>query len=138
MTSPNLADPKLYINREQSNDGRRTLATAELAVAELTPHPEIRPVPDFYGADPEEVLDHVRALADDIASVMVVGHNPTMHALAQGLISAEDPDGHDLAVRRGFPTCALGVFTFDVARWGGVGARTGRLAGLFTPPFGEV
>jgi phosphohistidine phosphatase len=113
----------------------RTVATAELALAELTAPPARHLVPDLYGAEPEEVLDRLRTLDEEVTSVMVVGHNPTAHALAQGLISRSDKKGYDLVVRRGFPTCALGVYTFDVTSWADVGAKTAHLAGLFTPPF---
>ena len=113
----------------------RAVATADLALAELAAPPARHLVPDFYSAGPEEVLDHLRTLPDDVTSVMVVGHNPTAQALSLGLISRSDKKGHDLAVRRGYPTCALGVYTFRLKAWADVGSHTARLAGLFIPPF---
>jgi phosphohistidine phosphatase len=113
----------------------RATATAELVLGGLGVPPVRHLVPDLYGAEPEEVLDRLRTLPDDVTSVMVVGHNPTAHALSQALITRDDKAGHALAARRGFPTCALGVYSFDVNRWADVGGRTARLAGLFTPPF---
>jgi phosphohistidine phosphatase len=113
----------------------RTVATAELVVSGWDPLPRIERVPDLYGADPEEVLDHVRQLPDEVITAMVVGHNPTAHALAVGLIAKKDTEGHHLAVRRGFPTCALGVYEFDL-EWADLGGHSARLRGLFTPPFG--
>ncbi len=92
---------------------------------------------DLYGAEPDEVLALLRLLPDEVTSVMVVGHNPTAHALAGGLISAEDTKGRDLALRRGFPTCALGLFRLEIATWTEVDARCGTLLGLFIPPFGK-
>jgi phosphohistidine phosphatase len=113
----------------------RTVATAELALAELAAPPKRALVPDLYGADPEEVLDLLRALKASVTSAMVVGHNPTAHALSQGLISQDDKAGRDLAARRGFPTCALAAYRFDVQHWPEVGGRTATLQALFTPPF---
>jgi phosphohistidine phosphatase len=113
----------------------RTQATAELVLAELDSPPRRQLVPSFYNADPEEILDELRALDDGVRSVMVVGHNPTAHALSQGLITKKDTAGRDLATRRGFPTCALGIYVFDVANWRDVGRHTARLAGLYIPPF---
>ena len=115
----------------------RTTATAELALAGLTNPPAIEFVPDLYGADPEEVLDILRALPVRVRSVMVIGHNPTMHALAQGLISADDRDGRSLAARRGFPTCALGVYRFDTKGWRPIGAKTATVLSLVIPPYGK-
>jgi phosphohistidine phosphatase len=114
----------------------RTTATAELALAELATPPQVEFVPDLYGADPEEVLDIVRALPARVRTIMVIGHNPTMHALSQGLISADDRDGRSLAARRGFPTCALGVYRFETKGWRPVGAKTARVLALVIPPFG--
>ena len=83
------------------------------------------------------MLAHVRLVPDDVTSVMVVGHNPTAHALAAGLISAGDTAGRDLVVRLGFPTCALGVYRLDIAAWAEVDADCAKLLGLFIPPFGK-
>ncbi|HVB92140.1 MAG TPA: histidine phosphatase family protein [Acidimicrobiales bacterium] len=113
----------------------RAVATADLALAELAAPPDRHLVPDLYGAEPEEVLEHLRTLPDELRSVMVVGHNPTAQALSLGLIGRFDKKGHDLAVRRGFPTCALGVYTFKIDSWSAVASGTARLAGLFIPPF---
>jgi phosphohistidine phosphatase len=132
LPSPPPASPQVAL----VSPAARTAATAELVLAEMDAPPVSHLVADFYQADPEEILDRLRRLAGDVTSVMVVGHNPTMHALSQGLIAKSDRAGRDLATRRSFPTCALGVYVFDVARWSEVGARTARLASLIVPPFG--
>jgi phosphohistidine phosphatase len=117
----------------------RTKATAELVLqgtgagtAAVREYPD-----DLYGAEPDDVLEHLRGVSDDVTSVMVVGHNPTAHALAAGLIAPEDTHGRDLVVRRGFPTCALGVYRLNVAVWADVDGRCATLLGLFIPPFGK-
>ena len=116
----------------------RTVATADLVLGGMgAPTRQERP-DDLYGADPDEVLAHLRLVPDEVTSVMVVGHNPTAHALAGGLISAEDTKGRDLAVRRGFPTCALGLYRLEIAAWTEVDAQCATLLGLFIPPFGKT
>ncbi len=114
----------------------RTAATAELVLADVAEPPERRLDHELYGADPEEVLAFLRALADDIDSAMVVGHNPTVHSLSQRLLAARDKKGHSVAVRHGFPTCALGVYSFPTARWADVAAGTAKLVALMGPPYG--
>ena len=52
-------------------------------------------------------------------------------------ISAKDTEGRDMVVRRGFPTCALGLYRLEVAHWAEVDARCATLLGLFIPPFGK-
>jgi phosphohistidine phosphatase len=115
----------------------RTTATAELVCAGMAAPPRLERRRDLYGAEPEEVVALLRALGDEVSTVLVVGHNPTMQALGLGLLSPDDTDGRDVAVRRGFPTCALGIYEFGAAAWRDVGARGARLAGLFIPPFAD-
>jgi phosphohistidine phosphatase len=113
----------------------RTAATAELVLAGMADPPQFRFDEPLYGADPEEVLVFVRALPDGIAAAMVVGHNPTAHSLAQGLLSARDKKGPSAALRHGFPTCALGVYAFHVEHWADVAAGTAKLVALLGPPY---
>ena len=113
----------------------RTMATADLVLAGLVPAPRRLAPDDLYGADPEDVLRHLRRLDDDVASVMVVGHNPTAQALALGLLDRDHKESRDLVVRRGFPTCALGIYRLGIARWANVEGQCGELRELLIPPF---
>jgi len=113
----------------------RTSATAELVLEGMAGGPETEYPEDLYGADPDDVLEHLRLVPDAVSSVMVVGHNPTAHALAVGIISPYDKKGRDLVTKRGFPTCALGIYRLDIAAWADVDGRCGTLLGLFIPPF---
>jgi phosphohistidine phosphatase SixA len=90
---------------------------------------------DVYGGDPEEVLDHLRRLDDGVSSALVVLHNPTGQFLARELLDPADEDGIELSVRRGFPTCALGIYDLEIGRWAEVGRRCAMLDELLTPPF---
>ncbi len=113
----------------------RTRATADLVLAQMKEPPECRFDDGLYGADPEEVLDFVRGLDDDVDAAMVVGHNPTAHSLSQGLLAPSDKKGLSLAVRTGFPTCALGVYSFKAERWADVAAGQAKLVALMAPPY---
>ena len=113
----------------------RTAATAELVLADMADPPESRLEEGLYAAEPNEVLALVRDLPDDVDAVMVVGHNPTAQALSQGLLSARDKKGLSSAVRNGFPTCALGVYAFNVDRWADVAARSAKLVAITAPPY---
>lgn len=115
----------------------RTTATAELVLAGVTPPPRWMSPADLYGGDPEDVLDHLRALSDDITSAMVVGHNPTSEALALGLLALDDEDGRDAVARRGFPTCALAVYRLEIARWADIEGQSAVLFDVLTPPFDD-
>jgi phosphohistidine phosphatase len=113
----------------------RTRATAELVLAGMEDPPQRRFDEELYGADPEEVLAFVRTVPDDVGAVMVVGHNPTAQSLSQGLLSARDKKGLSAALRHGFPTCALGVYSFRVDHWADVAAGKAKLLALLGPPY---
>jgi phosphohistidine phosphatase len=91
-----------------TSSARRAVQTAELVVAELEVGVELMVERALYGADPDDVIDILRGLDDDVTSVMVVGHNPTMHELALGLLDGEDTEAVTV-LERGFPTAALAV-----------------------------
>ena len=114
----------------------RTAATAEMVLGELASPPEVRLEKVLYNADPDEVLDELRRLEDDVRSAMVVGHNPTAHELSQALIASGDKKGLGVAARRGFPTCALGIYRFRIDAWREVGLHQAKLVDLLVPPFG--
>src|SRR6185437_13550557 len=115
----------------------RTRETADLAFAAMAEPPECFFYDGLYGADPEEVLAYVHELDDDADAVVVVGHNPTAHSLSQGLLAPSDKKGLSLAVRTGFPTCALGVYAFKAARWTDVTAGSAKLVAMMAPPYGD-
>jgi phosphohistidine phosphatase len=113
----------------------RTRATADLVFADMAEPPECFFYDGLYGADSEEVLAYVHELDDGVDAVVVVGHNPTAHSLSQGLLAPSDKKGLSLAVRTGFPTCALGVYKFSADSWKDVAARSAKLLALMAPPF---
>jgi phosphohistidine phosphatase len=114
----------------------RTRATADLVFADMAEPPECCFYDGLYGADPEEVLAYVHELDDGVDAVVIVGHNPTAHSLSQGLLAPSDKKGQSLAVRTGFPTCALSVYSFKAERWTDVTAGSAKLVALMAPPYG--
>ena len=42
-----------------------------------------------------------------------------------------------MVVRRGFPTCALGIYRLKIASWAAVEGECAVLSDLLTPPFDE-
>jgi len=77
----------------------------------------VRYVERLYGATPGMVIDEINGVDEDVTTLLVVGHEPTMSEVATGLAGAE---GTDNAARERlsakFPTSALAVL--DVAgRW---------------------
>jgi phosphohistidine phosphatase len=113
----------------------RTVATAELALATMAEPPALRFEEKLYGAQPFEVLTLVQALDEGAEAAMVVGHNPTAQELSRDLLAPQDKKSLSLAERRGFPTCALGVYEFRGHHWADVDFEAAKLVALLTPPY---
>ena len=111
----------------------RTTQTAQRVLALAPSPPPVRYLRALYGASPEGVVDELHQVEDEVASVMLVGHNPTAHELAARLGAPER--GGSPVERRGFPTCALAVFSVSAPLWEGVELGGCTLLGLFTPPY---
>lgn len=80
----------------------------------------------LYAAGPETALDLVRETPDDVTSLVVVGHNPTMAYLAQLLDdgTGDAEAGRQMAI--GFPAGAAAWFEVD-GSWADLDLATARL-----------
>lgn len=112
------------------SDARRALETAAAIFEGAGTTASIIALPALYRADPEAVLRLVSENAyDEAAHVMVVGHNPTMVALAYGLASRSGKENPVTGFAPG--TCAR--FTLDAASWKTLQPTRIRLEQLLRP-----
>lgn len=109
------------------SSARRTRQTVEGIAAALPLTVPVLTEDRLYLADPDELLDRLRELDDGLPSVLLVGHNPGVHALAVGLVEPRDRPRLPT-----FPTAALAVLETPVYRWGDLGPGTARLASFTT------
>lgn len=116
------------------SDAVRARATLSLTLPELpAPQPAVEIEPRLYLADAETILDVIREHArDNDRRIMVVGHNPGIHALALTLIGSGDKKALS-AMAMKFPTAALAIVKFDAGDWNTVGPATGRLDAFVVP-----
>ncbi|MGH9138204.1 MAG: SixA phosphatase family protein [Acidimicrobiales bacterium] len=94
----------------------RTLATWERVAGELLDRVPIDIDPALYGATAHDLVDRLRQLADDVPSVLVVGHNPALEQLVLLLVGHGDRPLRDLLATK-FPTGALATLDAPVERW---------------------
>jgi phosphohistidine phosphatase len=89
---------------------------------------------ELYGANCQEVLERLHRVPEEIESVMLVGHNPTLQALVLRLADGDTAakDSGLAEVRRKFPTGALATLTFDRA-WTELSPGSARLAAYVRP-----
>ncbi len=79
----------------------------------------------IYLAGTADLLEVARALPDDAAHVLLIGHNPGFEEFAAALLGATS------GVR--MPTTAAAHFAFPVERWQEVAPGRGELQWLMTP-----
>ena len=108
-----------------SSDAVRARLTAE-AMAQATGYNgQILLDPRLYHASAADILAVLRSAVDNnVATVMIVGHNPGLEDLVARLTG--DPEG--------LPTAALAQIALPIDRWSDVTASTrGTLVGLWRP-----
>jgi phosphohistidine phosphatase len=111
----------------------RTRATLALILAEWSGElPEAIYDDELYLAPPSALLARLQAVDDDAPHLLMIGHNPGMHALALELTGAGDRK-LIAALAKGFPTATLAVLSFDVDHWSQVRAAGGRLRHFVVP-----
>jgi len=115
----------------------RTRQTWELVRGALgdVPAAEMAVLDSLYHAGVEEVLELVRAIDERVATVLVVGHEPTMSAAATALTApALDPASATRVdqVRRGLSTAAYAVLEVD--DWATLARRSAALRDVVRPP----
>jgi phosphohistidine phosphatase len=86
---------------------------------------EIRLEAALYGAGVAQVLARLREVDESVGSVLVVGHNPTLHELALALTGRSD-------MLERFPTGALASVTVTT-RWAELAEGVVVLEGIFVP-----
>ncbi len=106
-----LAESRLVPDLAVVSPARRAAQTWERAAARLGAPPEPVVEPRIYVNTVEAVLAAVRETDDDVQTLAVVGHNPSIGQLAYELDDGEgDPEARR-ALEQGFPTAAVAVFT---------------------------
>ncbi|MFB7585418.1 histidine phosphatase family protein [Streptomyces sp. NPDC056169] len=110
----------------------RTRETWKLAVHELPERPRTVYEDRLYEASLGELIALLNETSEDVDDLLVVGHNPGMHALADALAGESDGDTLPRMTRSGFPTSAYAVLTFN-GTWKSLEHGAARLVDFWTP-----
>ena len=105
---------------------RETLERIEPALATA----DVRHEPQLYGASADVLFERLRALPDDVASVMLIGHNPAIEQLALDL-ARPSPERRELEAK--FPTAGLATLEFVGPSWRDVNRGGAELISLVRP-----
>ncbi len=128
----NLAAESLIPNGALVSDSRRTRETLDLVLQGLERRLPFGVDPDLYAAPSSAILTAVQRTAPEVASLLVVGHNPGIAELAVELVGrARDADRAQLTSK--FPTSGLAIFDFKADDWPHVALKGGHLERFVTP-----
>jgi phosphohistidine phosphatase len=128
-----MRQEKLRPSLALCSDAMRTRATLALLLAETgPPTPRIVYEPTLYLASPDAMLAALAHSAENEAHVLIVGHNPGLHALALELVGEGERKMLSHLAQE-FPTGALAVLTFEADTWNGIKPASGHLQHYTTP-----
>lgn len=119
-----------------SSTARRTVETVELLSETLPRAQHIEYTDRLYLAGQKEMLAVIRSVPPTVTRLLIVGHNPGIEQLATALsrqpVKRKERDRFD-QIEEKFPTCALAVLDFAVARWRDVTPGRGELIDFVRP-----
>jgi len=87
---------------------------------------------DIYTAGASELLDIIHDADDNIKTLMIVGHNPTLHELSCAFAKA-GPEKLLKTLKKQFPSGTIAGFKFDVEQWQEIKPASGTLISLDSP-----
>ena len=110
----------------------RARATLDLVMPSLVPPARVEYEERLYLAEPERLLRRLRAVDDEDASMMLVGHNPGLHGLAMALVGEGD-DGDMDRLRQKYPTGGLAEIEAPIRHWRDLAPGDNRLVRFVVP-----
>jgi len=127
-----LRDEGLVPDLVLCSGARRARETWENVSSAFKTRPPVEHEESLYMIAPDRLLKRLRKVPDTAASVLVVGHEGGIDALARTLAA-----NGSAALRRRlgekFPTAALAVVALDLGRWSDLADGTGTLT-IFAAP----
>ncbi len=108
----------------------RTRQTWEIVRNSLREPPEPVFLGDIFGAG-GDYIDILRREGRDAGSLLLIGHNPAIHASAVLLAESFEAEGGE-ELTRGYPTSAVAILEFDGA-WSDLRPGAMRLAAFLRP-----
>ncbi|WP_327237234.1 histidine phosphatase family protein [Streptomyces sp. NBC_01317] len=127
-----LAETGIAIDLALCSTAARTRETWKLAVHELPQRPRTVYEDRLYDATLGELLALINETPDDVDNLLLVGHNPSMHALADAMAGPDSGDDIARMTRSGFPTAAFAVIGIDRG-WKSVELGVGTLQEFWAP-----
>ncbi|MEU7277997.1 histidine phosphatase family protein [Streptomyces sp. NPDC045431] len=127
-----LAETGITFDLALCSTAVRTRETWKLVVSELPQRPKTVYEERLYEASLGDLIALLNETSDEVNNVLVIGHNPGVHALADALAGSGEGDTLVRMNRGGFPTAAFAVVEF-AGSWKSVEHGVGTLTGYWAP-----
>ena len=127
MAEHDLAPAQIY-----SSPAKRAKTTAQLALAQMPNAPEPTYDQALYDGGPESLFNTITSTPDSLNPVLVVGHNPTIHALSLSLCRTGNETAFQ-ALSTKYPTGGLAIIDFNAQDWHEVTGGSGTLRDFILP-----
>ena len=127
-----LTDTGIPIDLALCSTAVRTRETWKLAVHEFSERPKTVYEERIYEASPGELIAVLNETPDDAHNVILIGHNPGMHALTDVLAGRAEGDTRARMNAHGFHTAAFAVLSFD-GPWKSLEPATATLTEYWAP-----
>lgn len=111
---------------------RRVQETWKHMSAALKPAPGATTSERIYEAMPHDIFALIVDTPASVQSVLVVGHNPSLHEVALMLVASGDIDARE-RLREKLPTTGLIIIDFAFDDWSKLHPQSGRLERFVTP-----
>ncbi|MEV6023405.1 histidine phosphatase family protein [Streptomyces sp. NPDC052036] len=127
-----LADTGIPLDLALCSTATRTRETWKLAVQELPHRPKTIYEERIYDASPGELIAVLNETPDDVQNMVLIGHNPGIHGLAEILSGTAEDEAAERMGRRGFPAAAFVVLSLD-GSWKSLEPGTATLLDFWAP-----
>ncbi|MBT2442310.1 histidine phosphatase family protein [Streptomyces sp. ISL-36] len=127
-----LADTGISFDLALCSTAARTRETWKLAVHELPHRPRTMYEERLYEASLGELIALLNETSDEVRDLLVIGHNPGVHALADALAGEAEGDTSARMNRSGFPTAAFAIVSFT-GSWKSLEHGVGKLVEFWAP-----
>jgi phosphohistidine phosphatase len=127
-----MARHRLIPDRVLCSPAQRTRQTLDLVAEKFPAPPPVTFEARLYNANPDGILQTIRATQRDIRTLLVIGHNPGLQAAATMLIASGDVEARE-RLKEKLPTAGLAVIDFPFEEWRNLHGKSGRLERFVTP-----
>ncbi len=121
-------DPQLVL----CSSARRARDTLALVLPELRTEPRVIYEDALYHASAAEMLQMLRGVGADAGSLLMIGHNPELHAFALDSIGSGSKRLRERLMLK-LPTAGLVMIAFQAGNWGDITVNSGKLTLFLTP-----